>query len=129
GVARITHFDAHAFPTTFAAEVKDYDLRRFLPDAERWENCGANTKFALGATKQALEDAGLLSCGGVDRTRCGIYLGCGEGIHDFPHLITTIARSYHPERRAIEAKAFFTHGLKLFRGPREKELEMHTTPA
>jgi 3-oxoacyl-[acyl-carrier-protein] synthase II len=129
GIAPITHFDARTFPTTFAAEVKDYDLRRFLPDADRWENCGVNTKFALGAAKQALEDAGLLAAGGVDRTRCGIYLGCGEGIHDFPHLITTIARSYQPEKRAIEATAFFKCGLELFHGPREKELEMHTTPA
>src|SRR2546423_5837714 len=94
GIFPITHFDPHTFPTTFAAEVKDYDLRRFLPDADRWETCGVNTKFALGAAKQALEDSGLLHGGGVDRTRCGVYLGCGEGIHDFPHLVTTIARSY-----------------------------------
>jgi 3-oxoacyl-[acyl-carrier-protein] synthase II len=129
GIYPMTHFDARTFPTTFAAEVKDYDLRRFLPEVERWENCGVNTKFALGAAKQALEDAGLLAAAGVDRTRCGIYLGCGEGIHDFPHLITTIARSYQPDKRAIAATAFFKCGLELFHGPREKELEMHTTPA
>src|SRR5437868_1403796 len=129
GVGPITHFDARTFPTTFAAEVRDYDLRRFLPDAERWENCGVNTRFALGAAKQALEDSGLLAGGGVDRTRCGVYLGCGEGIHDFPHLIMCIARAYQPERRAIDSAAFLRHGLGLFRGPREKELEMHTTPA
>jgi 3-oxoacyl-[acyl-carrier-protein] synthase II len=129
GVARITNFDAHGFPTTFAAEVKDYDLRRFLPDAERWENSGVNTRFALGAAKQALEDSGLLDTAGVDRTRCGVYLGCGEGIHDFPHLVTTIARSYQSERRSMDAEAFFRHGMQLFNGPREKELEMHTTPA
>jgi 3-oxoacyl-[acyl-carrier-protein] synthase II len=129
GVAPMTNFDARTFPTTFAAEVKDYDLRRFLPDAERWENCGVNTRFALGASKQALEDAGLLQRAGVDRTRCGIYLGCGEGIHDFPHLISAIAHSYDPDRRAIEAKTFFKFGLERFHGPREKELEMHMTPA
>jgi 3-oxoacyl-[acyl-carrier-protein] synthase II len=129
GVAPITHFDARTFPTTFAAEVKDYDLGRFLPDAGRWENCGVNTKFALGASKQALEDSGLLSATGVDRTRCGIYLGCGEGIHDFPHLIMTIALSYKQEKRSIEPVAFFKNGLNLFNGPREKELEMHMTPA
>jgi 3-oxoacyl-[acyl-carrier-protein] synthase II len=129
GVGPITHFDARSFPTTFAAEVRDYDLARFLPEPGRWENCGVNTKFALGASKQALEDAGLLHSTGVDRTRCGIYLGCGEGIHDFPHLIMTIARSYDPEKRAIAAAPFFRAGLELFHGPKEKELEMHTTPA
>ncbi len=129
GVGPITHFDARTFPTTFAAEVKDYDLRRYLPDADRWSHCGVNTRFALGASKQALEDSGLLAAAGVDRTRCGVYLGCGEGIHDFPHLVTTIARSYDPDRRAIAATKFFREGLALFDGPREKELEMHTAPA
>jgi 3-oxoacyl-[acyl-carrier-protein] synthase II len=129
GVAPIRHFDARRFPTTFAAEVKDYDLRRFLPDAERWDHCGYNTRFALGAAKQALEDAGLLGTAGIDRTRCGVYLGCGEGIHDFPHLITAIARAYRPERRGIEPTAFFRHGLEHFNARRESELEMHSTPA
>src|SRR5581483_4105677 len=129
GVAPITHFDAHAFPTTFAAEVKDYDLRRYLPDADRWDSCGVNTKFALGAAKQALEDAGLLGLAGVDPTRCGIYLGCGEGIHDFPNLVTAIARAYRPDRRAIDATTFFRQGTNLFHPAREQELEMHTTPA
>src|SRR6202042_1401022 len=73
GVAPITHFDARQFPTTFAAEVKDYDLHRFLPDADRWANCGVNTRFALGASKQALEDSGLLDAGSVDRTRLAGY--------------------------------------------------------
>jgi 3-oxoacyl-[acyl-carrier-protein] synthase II len=129
GVTRIANFDAHTFPTTFAAEVKNYELGRFLPDADRWKNCGLNTRFALGAAKQALEDAGLLHGGGVDRTRLGIYLGCGEGIHDFPNLITAIARSYQPERRAIDAPAFFRQAMDLFHGAREKELELHSTPA
>src|SRR5947209_5327642 len=119
GVAPIRNFDARAFPTTFAAEVKDYDLRQFLPNAERWENSGVNTRFALGAAKQALEDAGLLGGGGVDRTRCGIYLGCGEGMHDFPHLIAAIARAYRPERRAVDASEFFRYGLERFHAARE----------
>jgi 3-oxoacyl-[acyl-carrier-protein] synthase II len=129
GVAPIAHFDARQFPTTFAAEVKEYDLRRYLPDAERWESCGVNTRFALGAAKQALEDAGLLNGSGVDRTRLGIYLGCGEGQHDFLNLMTSVAHAYRPERRSIDPSAFFRHGLAYFNAPRESELEMHTAPA
>jgi 3-oxoacyl-[acyl-carrier-protein] synthase II len=129
GVGPIRQFDAAHFPTTFAAEVKDFDLRRFLPDADRWDHCGVNTRFALAAAKQALEDSGLLGVGGVDRTRCGIYLGCGEGMHDFPNLIAAIAAAYRPERRAIEPGAFFRHGLAHFNAASESELEMHTAPA
>src|SRR5262245_28263659 len=129
GVAPITHFDARGFPTTFAAEVKDFDLRRFLPDAEPWDSSGVNARFALAAAKQALEDAGLLGTAGVDRARCGVYLGCGEGMHDFPHLITAVARAFRPERRGIDPPAFFRHGLEHFNAAREAELEMHTAPA
>ena len=32
GMAPITRFDARSFPTTFAAEVKDYDFSRFVHD-------------------------------------------------------------------------------------------------
>jgi 3-oxoacyl-[acyl-carrier-protein] synthase II len=129
GVGPIRQFDATHFPTTFAAEVKDFDLKRFLPDADRWDHCGVNTRFALAAAKQALEDAGLLGPGGVDRTRCGIYLGCGEGMHDFPHLITAVAQAYRPEKRAIDPSAFFRRGLADFNAASERELEMHTAPA
>src|SRR5437588_5571148 len=66
GVGPISHFDARAFPTQFAAEVRDFDLGRFLPDTGRWANCGLNTRFALAAAKQALEDAGLLNGGKVE---------------------------------------------------------------
>src|SRR4029079_16376321 len=129
GVGPISRFDAHAFPTNFAAEVRDFDLGRFLPDAGRWANCGLNTRFALAAAKQALEDAGLLNGGKVDRTRFGVYLGSGEGVHDFLHLVTAVYRAYNPETRRIDASTLFTMGLRDFDPEREHELEMHATPA
>ena len=48
--------DARAFPTTFASEVKGFDLARYLKEPGPFLNCGVNTQFALAATKQALED-------------------------------------------------------------------------
>src|SRR5579871_5837845 len=130
GVGPISHFDATRFPTTFAAEVREFDLGRFLHDASRWEKCGLNTRFALAASKQALENAGLLADDGrVDRTRFGVYLGCGEGIHDFPNLISSIARSYRPEKRAVDLGAFFRDAVATFDPYSESELELHTTPA
>ena len=49
GIDRITHFDARTFPTTFAAEVKNFDLRTVLRDASRYLKCGSNTQFGLAA--------------------------------------------------------------------------------
>src|SRR5262245_1121983 len=71
GVAPIASFDASAFPTTFAAEVKDFDLSKFVKDPERWQDSGPNSRFAAGAAQQALADAGLLDNAPVDRTRVG----------------------------------------------------------
>src|SRR5262245_1359430 len=73
GVERIRNFDARKFPTTFAAEVKDFDLANFLTDAERYRYSGVNTRFALAAARQAIDDANANS--GIDRARFGIYLG------------------------------------------------------
>src|SRR5947208_13470996 len=77
-IGPITHFDARRFPTTFASEVRGFDLAKFLPNADRYRYCGVNTRFALAAGKMALADAGLLEPKG-DRSRMGVYLGSGEG--------------------------------------------------
>ena len=57
---RSRRFNARRFPTTFAAEVKDFDLGRFVADPGRWEHSGVNSQFAAAAAQQALADAGLL---------------------------------------------------------------------
>src|SRR5438067_11580906 len=77
GVGPISSFDARRFPTKFAAQVKDFDLGRYLADPGRWNHCGVNSKFAAAAAHQALEHAGLsdLDAARVDRNRFGVYLG------------------------------------------------------
>jgi 3-oxoacyl-[acyl-carrier-protein] synthase II len=60
GVGPITLFDASRFPTQFAAQTKDFELGNYVQDPERWENSGANSRFAAAAAQQALSDAELL---------------------------------------------------------------------
>lgn len=129
GVGFITLFNAKRFPTKFAAEVKDFDLGRFLPEPQRWAYSGANTRFALAASQQALTDAGLLDNGKVDRTRCGVYLGCGEGIQDFHNTMSLLARNYDKQKKALDLPAFERGALHDFTPEREAEQEMHTTTA
>ena len=97
GVGPITLFNASRFPTQFAAQVRDFDLNKYVGEGERWANCGANSRFAAAAAQQALSDAGLIDNEKVDRTRVGVYLGSGEGVQDFHHLISLVAQSYVPE--------------------------------
>lgn len=129
GVAAITHFDARRFPTTFAAEVKDFDFRTSVRDPDSWKFAGSNSRFAVAATRQALADANLLDNHQVDRTRLGVYFGTGEGMQDFSHLVTILATAYHPERNWIDVPEFMRGGLTQFVGVGEIEQEMHTTTA
>src|SRR6185295_1310915 len=83
GVAKTSIFDATTFPTTFSAEVKDYNLADHIgAKAKDHETGGRNSKFALGACAQAWKMAGLDSSK-LDLDRVGIYLGSGEGSLDF----------------------------------------------
>ncbi|MBN2132889.1 MAG: hypothetical protein JW741_25545, partial [Sedimentisphaerales bacterium] len=84
GVGTTTIFDASTFPTTFDAEVKDYDFRRYTQHPESHEGCSRGSGFALGAAAQACRQAGISvetpqPADGIDRARMGIYLGAGEG--------------------------------------------------
>src|ERR1051326_1065329 len=128
GVARTTRFDAHTFPTTFSAEVRDFNLANFVADATHWENSGVNSQFGVAAAQQALKDAGIFDDKRFDRTRAGLYLGCGEGVQDFPNLISLIAQSGDPKTHAIDAPVFTSGALKQFHAQREAEQELHTTP-
>jgi 3-oxoacyl-[acyl-carrier-protein] synthase II len=127
GVGPINRFEASTFPTTFAAEVKDFDLSRFIPDSGRWKYSGVNSRFAAAAAQQALVDAGILDAPGIDRARIGVYLGSGEGIQDFHGLITSIKQAYHPEKRTLDFARFCQEAMQRFHATHEAEQELHTT--
>ncbi len=129
GVGPISRFLARTFPTTFAAEVKGFDLARFIADPSRWRNSGVNSQFAAAAGRQALDDAGLTTGGRVDRDRFGVYLGSGEGIQDFHNLTYLIANSYRPETRTVDTASFARGAIQRFHPGQEAEQELHTTSA
>jgi 3-oxoacyl-[acyl-carrier-protein] synthase II len=127
GAGSIFRFDGHTFPTTFASQVKDFDLAHHVRDAQRFKDSGLNTKFALAAAKQALADAGLLDNPKIDRTTIGTYLGSGEGSHDFPNLTSSLARACPADGYKVDPTLFYKHSLATFRRDHEYEMEMHTT--
>jgi 3-oxoacyl-[acyl-carrier-protein] synthase II len=129
GIAPITRFDARRFPTTFAAEVKGFELSKFVRDPGRWENSGVNSEFAAAAAQQALTHAGVLNDTKVDRTRFGVYLGSGEGIQDFHNLVSLIAQTSQPAERAVDTAQFARGGMEAFHPGKEAEQELHTTSA
>ena len=59
GVAKNTIFDASTFPTTFDAEVKEYDLAKYTKHPELHKDSNRGSGFVIGATAQACRQAGI----------------------------------------------------------------------
>lgn len=122
GVSRITLFDASTFPTKIAAEVRGFSLTDYLDDPQgRWSEASRNTLFAIAAARMAVANSGLTEAPALDRSRFGVYLGSGEGQHDFPRFVRLVHES---SRDGKNTPALFTRlGLTTLHPIREAEQE------
>ncbi|MGE5653641.1 MAG: beta-ketoacyl synthase N-terminal-like domain-containing protein, partial [Bacillota bacterium] len=77
GIGPITRFDATAFPTRIAAEVKGFDPLMYM-DRKAAKRTDRFAQFAVAAAKQALEDAAV-DLEMIDRSRVGTFIGSGIG--------------------------------------------------
>ncbi|MEX1186608.1 MAG: beta-ketoacyl-ACP synthase II [Gemmatimonadaceae bacterium] len=79
GTAPITKFDASSFPVRFAAELKGFDPAQYM-DRKEIKRADPYTQYAVSASKQAMQDAGLEGgVNGYDPDRIGVILGSGTG--------------------------------------------------
>ena len=77
GAAPITHFDASKFKTKFACELKGFDPLNFM-DRKEVRKCDRFAQYALVATDEAIQDAGL-DFDKEDKDRIGVIWGAGIG--------------------------------------------------
>ncbi len=77
GVGKITGFDCSDYKVQIAGEVKDFDASLYI-DKKDARKMGRFTQFAVAATKQALDDAGL-SKEALDPYKTSVMLGNGIG--------------------------------------------------
>lgn len=120
GIGPITSFDATGFPTTFASEVKDFQLGDYVDDPDRFSCSGKNIRFAIGAARQAYDASGLADAG-IDPGRFGVYLGAGEGQQNFLLMMNLIAASQKDGE--IDLAAFTRLGLDRLHAQSEMEQE------
>lgn len=77
GAGPITKFNAEAFKTRFACEVKDFDPAPIL-DRNELKRTDLFTQYAMVAADQAIKDAGL-DFATMDPFDTGVIWGTGQG--------------------------------------------------
>lgn len=77
GIATITKFDASAFSTHFAGEVKDFNVEDYIP-AKEARNMDTFIHYGIAAGMQAFQDSGL-SVTEENADRIGVIVGSGIG--------------------------------------------------
>ena len=77
GIGAVTHFDAAAFPTRFAGEVRDFDVSAWLPLKEA-RKMDKFIHYGIAAGVDALKDSGL-EITEANAERVGVAIGAGIG--------------------------------------------------
>ncbi|HVT90508.1 MAG TPA: beta-ketoacyl-[acyl-carrier-protein] synthase family protein [Tepidisphaeraceae bacterium] len=122
GIARTTLFDASTFPTRISAEVKNFDLREHVADAQEHLGAGRNTQFAVAACAQAWQAAGLDKTK-LDLDRVGLYFGSGESALDMDAYTTASLSTWKPEQNACDTAKWTVLARELMNIMREIEQE------
>ncbi|MFQ5894128.1 MAG: beta-ketoacyl synthase N-terminal-like domain-containing protein, partial [Nitrospinota bacterium] len=77
GAHPITLFDASTFPSSIAAEVKEFDPLPYLPHKKHLKFVNRFTTFGLAAAREAVDDA-KLNPPALEPTRFGVVIGAGQ---------------------------------------------------
>jgi 3-oxoacyl-[acyl-carrier-protein] synthase II len=121
GVGPITIFDPIGFPTTIAAEVKNWSVDQAGVPASVWQSRGRHSRFAIGAAQQAVKQSGFLDSH-KDPTRIGVYIGAGEGNQDFSKFTSMMAQGL-AKSNDFQLSEFMVRGYEILDAKAELEQE------
>lgn len=78
GIGPLTRRNAEKFPVKVAGEVKDFNLEDQL-DPKEARKMDRFAKFAVAASLEAIQDAGIKIGENIDAERIGVWIGTGIG--------------------------------------------------
>jgi len=87
GIDYIKSFDASAFDTKFAGELKEFDPLKYM-DRKEVKRTDRFIQLAIAASKMAMEDAGIEIIDPAEEERFGVIIGSGIGgieTHEVQH--------------------------------------------
>jgi len=128
GMAQTTLFDASTFPTQFDAEVKGFDLSRFVKHVDYHKNGNRGSQFVVGAAAQACRQARIdietdAPADGIDRRRMGIYLGAGEGAVNDDAFFSALVDSWQEDKQSPDWTKWVKTAAAKMRPMQELEQE------
>lgn len=77
GVAKMTRLNPDDFPVKIAAELKDFDVEKYLEKKEA-RNMDRFTHYAIASAEMAVQDSGLV-IDDSNANRVGVWIGSGIG--------------------------------------------------
>ena len=96
GVGPITYFDASAFATQFAGQVKGFNVEDFVSKKEA-RRMDPFCHYGIAAAKMAIQDSGL-DMAAEDATRAGVIAASGVGGLQILQAQMDVLRSRGPSR-------------------------------
>lgn len=96
GFAPITYFDASEYRSHLAAEVKDFDPKKYM-DRKSVRRMELFSQYAVAAAKEAIEDSGL-DLEKEDLTKIGVSVGSGIGSLQIIESTTRLIDEKGPRR-------------------------------
>lgn len=94
GAAPITHFNTEGVKTTFACEVKNFNVTDYI-DRKEARKMDIYEQYAIAAAQEAIKDS-QLDAEGIDKDNVGVILGVGiGGINTFEQEVEY--HGAHPE--------------------------------
>lgn len=111
GVHKISLFDATGFPVSVAAEVKEFEPKRFIEQKKALKVMARDIQLAVGAARMGMEDSGI-DITKIDPTRLGISLGAGLISMSIEELSPSV-RSSLTENGEFDIGKFGADGMNL----------------